>query len=153
MKKPPTQIEPLLDPNEPEGDKRFPYYLLEKMHSPPIAPPNAVRWRAYNWPRTLRQGAPHDSRVTYGYIEYEEKVTWADLKRYNMLPFDYGESLLFDLWQANEEDRPKLSSYFEQFFELIKDDPDLTQIEAALGLVVQGWTPGQVKTAIEEIEG
>lgn len=148
-----TQTEPLLDPNKPKGDKRFPYYLLEKMHSPPIAPPNAVRWRPYHSPRKLRQGGPPDMRVTYGYIEYEEKVSWADLKRYNMLPFDYVESLLFDLWQAHDEDKVKLLGYFDQFFKLIEDDPDLTRIEAALGLVYWGRTPEQIRAAVEEIEG
>jgi hypothetical protein len=153
MKAPaPIQIEPLLDPNQPETTNRFPYYLLEEMHSPPISSPNAVRWRAYHGPRTLRQGGLPDQRVAYGFIEYEERLSWADLKKYNMLPFDYAESLLFDLWQALGEDKAKLADFFERFFKVIEDDPDLSRIESALGLVYWGRTPEQIKESIEAIE-
>jgi hypothetical protein len=151
-KQPPIQIEPLLDPNEPKTENRYHYYLLEQMHSPPVSTPNATRWRAYPGPRTLRQGGLPDTRLAYGFIEYEEKLTWADLKKYNMLPFDYAESLLFDLWQTSGEDKAQLVAYFEKFFKVIEDDPDLSRIESALGLVYWGRAPEQIRAAIEAIE-
>lgn len=147
-----TQIEPLLDPEPPKTENRYHYYLLEKMHSPPIATQNAIRWRAYHSPRPLRQGGLPDSRKAYGFIEYEEKLTWTDLKRYNMYPFDRTESLLFDSWLALGEDKAKLAAYFKQFLKVIEDDPDLSRIESALGLVYWGWTPKQIMAAIEAIE-
>lgn len=149
----PVQVEPLLDPNEPKGPVRRRYYLLKEMHSPPIAPSNAVRWRAYPWPRAVRQGGLPVKGVAYGFIEYEDKVSWADLKIYGMYPFDHAESLLFDLWLALGEDKVRLADFFEQFFKVIEDDPDLTRIESALGLIYWGWIPDQIRTAIEAIEG
>jgi hypothetical protein len=139
----------LVNPDAPETANRFPYYLLEEMNSPPISTPNAVRWEAYPAPRFVND--PPDGRVAYGFIEYEAKLSWEDLKRYNMLPFDYDESVLFDLWQSFDEDKAKLLAFFKQFFSAIKGDKELRRLGLAVGLVRREWTLKKTQAAIEEI--
>lgn len=148
----PRQIEPLLDPNKPDSDNRYPYYLLEPLHSPPVSTPNAIRWEPYDRPKFLRQEEPKDYRVVYGFIEYEERVSWADLAKYNMLPFDYDESLLFDLWCSFEKDKNRLLAYFVRFFRVTEGDDELRRMGLVCKLIGRNWTLAKARAEIKRIK-
>lgn len=150
--RPPKQIEPLLDPNAPDTANRVRYFILNEPQSPTVAPPNAVRWQEYDVPRMLRQNDPDDDRVAWGFIEYEEKVTWQELKEYNMLPFNYDESILFDLWQSFDEDKDKLMDFLGLFFTAVEGDTGLRRLGLALKLLDRDWTLKRARLAVEEIK-
>lgn len=146
----PEQTEPLLNPNKPATDNRYPYYLLEEMNSPPISTPNALRWEAYPAPRYIHDRP--DDRIAYGFIVYEEQISWADLEKYNMLPFDYEEAILFDLWKGFGKNKARLLAFFRQFFKLVDGDDELIRLGKVLKLKERGWTPAKVHTAVKEIK-
>jgi hypothetical protein len=147
-----TQIDPLIDPNKPKTERRYPYYLLEELNSPPISTPNAVRWEPYAKPRPLHQDDSDDERVAYGFIEYEERLSWEDLILYNMEPFDYDEALLFDLWRDFGRDKAALINFFKQVFKATKDDPHLRRLKMAQRLIGRGWDLDKAQKSIEAIK-
>jgi hypothetical protein len=149
MGKEQKQVGVLIDPNEP-GKDRYPYYLLEKMHSPPIAPEHAIRWEAYDEPkRFLRQDDPNDNRVAQGFIIYDRPLSWLDLYKYNLLPMNYDESILFDLWIAFDQDKARLLGYLGLFFRVAKGDPALRRLSLAIKMIGRELTLRRAKKILD----
>lgn len=147
----PKQIEPAIDPEPPtKGSERFQYYLLEKPNSPSVTPPNAVTVVQYKRRQFLHDD-PNDFRRPYGYCEYERELSFTEIDKYNLLPFDPEQILLFDLWQSFDKDKRKMMEFFNRLFGETETDPDRRKPIAANKLIELGWTPAKIQKALESI--
>lgn len=146
----PEQIDPVIDPIEPElGSERYFYYLLQEPESPSVTPPNAVDVKQYHRAHFLFPDDPENFMVAYGFAEYERELSIEELEKYNMLPFDYDKGLLFRLHQQFEGDDTQLLKYCEMFFKVIKDDPSLVKFELVKKLRNRQWTLKSLKLNIK----
>lgn len=149
-KKIPKQIEPAIDPNAPATDNRFSYYILEEPNSPSVAPPNALRVVQYRRRQFLHDD-PDDFRRPYGFAEYERELTFEDIDKYNLLPFDHDQIILFDLWKSFGKDKVKMAQYFTMFFKVMEDDPQGNRLKLASKLITETWSLKKIKSTIKSI--
>lgn len=148
-----VQIEPRVDPVPPEsGGQRYDYFLLEPLHSPPIIPPNSTNWLAYPEPRSyFQEDNPDDRRRAYGAAVYPRPLTWKELENYNMLPMDYNEALLYDLFMSFSKDIDKMTTFLGHFFNVTKGDPGLRRLSLATKLFSRGATFKSLKQQMREV--
>ena len=148
-----VQIEPRVDPVPPEiGGQRYDYFLLEPLHSPPIIPPNSVSWLAYPDPRSyFLEDNPDDKRRAYGAAVYPRPLTWKELEDYNMLPMNYNEALLYDLYMSFGKDTGKITTFLGHFFSVTKDDPGLRRLSLVTRLFSRGETLKSLKQHLQAI--
>lgn len=146
----PKQVEPVLDPNEPITDNRHTYYILEEPQSPSVAPPNALRVVQYKRRQFLHDD-PDDFRRPYGFAEYERELSFEDIDKYNLLPFDHDQIILFDLWKSFNKDKTKMAQYFTQYFKIMEDDPLGNRLKMTSKLITETWSLKKIKTTISKI--
>lgn len=147
----PKQQLPVIDPNKPEGDATYRYYILEEPKSPSVTPPNAIRVVQYAR-RQFIHSEDEDYRRPYGYVDYSHELTFGELDAYNLLPFDPDQITLFDLWQSFEKDKAVLLIFFGGFFEVIEGDPELYRLGLAIKLAGREWTLKKAKAAVKRIK-
>lgn len=151
-KKNPKQILPRLDPDPPETGAEAWYYILNEPHSPLVAPPNALKVETYDAPRLLNPDDRSDDRVVYGFGGWEKPVTWNELEKYNMLPFDFDERILYDLWQLLGKDKESLMVYLTVFFGLLEGDKGANCLGLAIKLASRDWTLSRATTAVGALQ-
>lgn len=147
----PKQIEPQLDPEKPTSKNRYLYYLMEKPNSPSITPPNAVRVVQYEKAQYLHD-APYDFRQPYGFVEYDHELTFQEVEDYNLLPFDRDTIIFYDLWRLCSKNTKRMEAAFDQYFRMLKEDPEGKCVGMVINLVTNGWTSPKVKAAVKKLK-
>lgn len=146
----PVQIEPSIDPHTPITSEVHSYYILEEPNSPSVAPPNAIRKVQYKRRQFLHDD-PDDFRRPYGYVDYENELSFEEIDKYNLLPFDRTQILLYDLWQSFGKDKPRMLKFFEYFFKAVLGDTDGHRMKSATKLSELNWTITDARKAIKKI--
>jgi hypothetical protein len=147
----PTQVGNLLDQDEPAGEERYRYYLLEPRKSPPISVSDAVSWQPYEPPKYLYPpDVPYSNRVAFGEITYAFPLTWAQLAEFNLLPVEEAEAYLYDLWREFGRDIADLIAFFEQVTQTTTDDPELRRLRLAIKLISQGWNLAKISKILTQ---